>query len=469
MANQYFNTTGINTYVNPLLTDGLLLHAVNVVSEPYGAKSKRSGYISYLGTADGSTPVSLWSYRNDADSLFYTYRKSGSIIYSSLSGTGDWIITGNGTVDPSARIGAATFDNTMILGDAVGSTRHTTDGTSFTNTALAPPSNDFAVYQNRVYAKGTASDVFYSTTNDATNWNTSGTSDSNSFKATGEGVLKAIFKAADRVIQTKTGGGMLKWDGFSQVDMSTLYGPSSQWSKAQSEDYWFWINQYGHYGYAGGKPQLLSNAVQRQFYNREDTGISGTIINTVQAVCHKYDYLAAIGTVTDDLTKRTIPDAILKYDFQKNEYLNWKFAHFPQSWHSYRDASNVQKLIFGAVGGQVYQFSGTATSDAGSPITSEMLYAFTYNLPEYAKKWNYFRAVFNPGCQAKVQVACADSYDPTTFRWIEIKSYANGIYESRLPAGSQSKLLFMKVYESSTTARWTYYGCSIDAEIEVKT
>lgn len=465
---QYFNSQGINTYISPLLQDGALIHAVNVDSYPYGAKSKRSGYVEYLGTADGSTPVSLWSYRNDQDNLFYTYRKSGSIVYSSLNGTGDWTTTTNGTVDPSARVGRAVFDNTMLIGDGVTATRHTTNGTSFTDTTLAPKADDFAVFQNRVYAKGTASDVFYSTTNDATNWLTTGTSDSSSFKATGEGKLKTIFKAADRVIQSKTGGGMLKWDGFSQVDMSTLYGPSSQWSKSSAEDYWFWINQYGHYGYAGAKPQLLSNAVQNQFYNRDDTGLPGTHLPYSQGECHRYDYFVTQGTVTDSFTKRTIPDSILKYDFQKNEYLNWQLAHFPQSFHSFRDVNNEQQLIFGGANGQVYRMDGTATSDAGNPIYSELMFMYTFDAPEYEKKWNYWRGIFNPGCQAKVQYACSNTYQPEFLQWSEAQDATSGKCEFRFQAGSQSLFLFVRIYEGSDSAKWTYYGASIDAEIDVK-
>lgn len=465
---QFFQSGGVNTYTNPLLNDGGLIHAVNVVSEPYGAKSKRSGYIEYLGTANGSTPVSLWSYRNDTSSLFYTYRKSGALIYSSENGTGAWTVTGNGTVNAAARVGAATFDNTMLVGDAVGSTRHTTNGTAFTDTTLAPPSNDFAVFQNRMYAKGTASDVFYSTTNDATNWNTSGTSDSSSFKATGEGILRTIFKGSDRIVQSKTGGGMLKWDGFSQIDMSTNFGLSSQWSKGKTEDYWFGINQFGHYGFGGGKPQLLSNAVQRQFYNRDNTGIAGTHLPVAQGECHRYDYFVTMGTVTDDFTKRTIPDAILKYDFQKNEYLNWQLAHFPQSFHSYRDINNNQQLIFGATNGQVYQLSGTATSDAGNAIASELIYVFHLGNPEYEKKWNWWRGIFNPGCQAKVQYACANTFQPEFLNWSDAKDASSGLCEFRFESGSQSLFLFIRIYEMSDSAKWIYYGCSVDGKTEIK-
>ena len=214
--------------------------------------------------------------------------------------------------------------------------------------------------------------------------------------------------------------------------------------------------------------QLLSNAVQRQFYNRNNTVMAGTHATVAQGVVHRYDYLVTQGTISDDFVGRIIPNSILKYDFQKNEYLNWSFAHFPQSWHSYRDKDNNQQLLFGAAGGQVYQMSGTATSDAGQPIASEMIFVFTYDQPEYEKKWNFFRAIFNPGCQAKVQFACANTYQNEFLKWTDFGNVTNGIMEYRFPDGSQSRLLFIRIYESSKDAKWIYYGCSIDAAVKVK-
>ena len=154
--------------------DGALIHSVNMVSFPYGAKTKRTGYSTFLGTPDASTVNSLLDYHQNDGSTFYLYRASGSALYYSLQGTGAWTLSGNGTISNGAHFGGAILDNTFIGGDGVGSTRHTTSGTSFTNTTLAPISEFFEQYQNRIYASGTAGDCFYSTTNDATNWNTSG-------------------------------------------------------------------------------------------------------------------------------------------------------------------------------------------------------------------------------------------------------------------------------------------------------
>ena len=50
---------------------------------------------------------------------------------------------------------------------------------------------------------GTASTLFYSSAGDATDWSTSDPSDSSSFEIPGEGKLRAIFKANNRVISCK--------------------------------------------------------------------------------------------------------------------------------------------------------------------------------------------------------------------------------------------------------------------------
>lgn len=466
---QYFNSQGINTYINPLLQDGAIIHAVNVTSFPLGAKSKRPGYTTFLGTPDNATVNTLFKYGKDDGTTQYLYRASGSALYYSIQGTGAWTLAGNGTISNGAHVGHAILDDTLILGDGGGSTRHTTNGTSFTNTSLAPIAPEFEQYQNRIYAIGTASDLFYSTTNDATNWQTSGTSDSSSFKVPGEGKLNKIFKTADKLIATKNSGLMYKWDGFSLIDMATKYGPSSPYSVANTEDYRMFINQFGHYGYGGGKPQILSNAIQRQFYNNNNSGIAGTAFNTIPAECHLYDYFASVGTITDDFTSRRIPNAIIKYDYQKNEYLNWSFANKPTSMLSYKDINGVQQFIFGDASGQVYKLDNTATTDNGQAIEAEIVMIFTFDAPEYEKKWNWFRAIFNPGCQAKVQVACANTYTYETLRWQELDNYGDGVFETRFPGDSQSRLLFVRIYEASKNSKFVYYGCAIDAEVEVRT
>lgn len=464
----YWNTgLGINTYTSPILSDGQLVHAVNVVSHPYGGKTKRTGYTTFLGTADGAQVNSLHAFPNigNDSTKVNIFRASGSAIYHSIQGTGAWTLSGNGTISNNAHFGGAILDNVFIGGDGVGSTRWSTNGTSFVNGTLAPPAEFFEQYQNRIYAAGTASTLFYSTTNDATNWNTSGTSDSNSLEIPGEGKMGKIFKSSDRLIATKSTGLMYRWDGFSLFDMTTKYGPSSPYSVAESEDYRFYINQTGNFGFGGVRPELLSNPVQRQFYNDQNSGIAGTVFANAPGVCHRYDYLVSVGTVVDDFTSRTISNAIIKYDYQKNEYLNWSFASKPTALLSYNDKDSVRQLIFGDATGQCYKMDNTVFTDNGSAIACEMVYVFTYGAPEFEKSWRFWRAMFNPGCEAKVQVACSNVYSYQNLVWQEVGDVANGFVEYRFPAGSQSRLLFVRIYENSKTSRMQFLGQSIDAEI----
>lgn len=461
----YFDIKGINTYLNPLQSDGQLIHSVNMVSFPYGAKTKRGGYSTFLGTANGTTVNSLLDYHQNDGTTFYLYRASGSALYYSAQGTGAWTLASNGTISNGAHVGAAQYDNTFILGDGVGSTRHTTTGTSFTNTTLAPIASDFLEYQGRIYAMGTASDWFYSTANNATDWATSGTSTSSSFKVPGAGKLLKTFKVADRAIAVKNSGAMYKWDGYALVDMATKYGPSSPYCIGESEGYRFFLNQYGKYGFGGNNPELLSNAIQRQFYNNDQTGIAGTAFPTIPATCHIYDYLASVGSFTDDFVHRTITNGIIKYDFQKNEYLNWSLADKPTSWLSYKDANNVQQLIFGDSTGQCYKFD-TTTSDNGDAIEAEMVFVFHYGDPSRDKKWDKYIGFFNPGCQARVQVACSNTYTYTGLRWEDLGDLTDGAVEYRFSQGSRSKFLFVRVYESSKDAKFTYYGCSLEATVQ---
>jgi hypothetical protein len=491
MALEYFNTAGINTYTNPLQQDGGLIHAVNVVSYPYGGKSKRPGYNSFLNNPDNAQVNSLIAFPNinNNGTQLSLLRASGSALYYSAQGTGDWTVASNGTIANGAHFGAAILNNTLIGGDGQGSTRHSTNGSTFTNTTLAPIAAFFAQYQNRVYAAGTASTLFYSTTNDATNWNLSGTADSSSFTIPDEGKLSNIFVAADKLIATKNKGKMFNWDGYSLTDLSTRYGPSSPYAIDDIEDFRLYINQYGNFGFdRSNNIQLLSNAVQRYFYNRQNTGISGTNLATAPGATHIYDYFVGMGSVTDDFTQRPINNAVLNYNYQKNEYLMWQLADNPTALRSYYDTNNKRQLIFGNASGQCFQLDPTATSDNGQAIESEMVFLYTYSQSSvklsskgptnvsgasYEKKWNWIRLFFNPGCEINIQVAFSNSFTYQHLRWFDVvdnspnpqQNAGDGIVEFRFPQDSRSRLLFVRFYESSTNSAWTYYGSQIDAEI----
>jgi len=93
-----YNISGINLAVQPLLhKEGDLLRSVNVENFPIGAKRKRPGYITYLGTANGSQVNGLFNWTRNNGTQFWNYRFSGGLLYSSQQGTGAWTITGNGT------------------------------------------------------------------------------------------------------------------------------------------------------------------------------------------------------------------------------------------------------------------------------------------------------------------------------------------------------------------------------------
>lgn len=465
---QYFNSGGVNTYTNPLLQDGQLIHAVNVDSHPLGAKRKRVGYGTYLTNPDSAQVNSLWQFQKNNGTQFWNYRASGSKIYYSIQGTGDWTVCGNGTIANGGHVGNAILADTMIIGDGVGSTRHTTNGTAFTDTVLAPIAPFFAEYQGRIHAQGTASTNFYSSANDPTNWALSGTGDSSSFPVPGAGKLLQGFKASDRLILPKNSGEMYRWDGYSLVDLTTKYGPSSPYGIANVEGYRLYINRFGLMGYGGGQPELLSNAIQRQFYSSGGQAIVGTVFTTIPADTWYYNYLASVGNVTDDFTDRTIDRAIIKYDFQKNEFLNWSFFDQPTALLSALDADGNRNLYFGNATGSTFVMEPEWTADNNSTIYAEMVFVFTYGTPEFQKKWNYWRGVFNPGCQAKVQIACSDTYTYEHLNWYDLGDVTDGIAEFRFPPGSQSNLLFVRIYEASTDDPFVFYGQSLSASVEVK-
>ena len=461
---QNYNIGGINLYLNPLLKkDGECIRAVNVESTPYGAKTKRSGYSLFGGSA-GVEVNSLFQFIKNNGTSNFLYKASGTTLQYANEGAGGtaWATCGNGTITSGAHIDYAVLDDTLIICDGAGSTRHTTNGTSFTNTTGAPVAVSLEQYQNRIYAAGTSSDLFYSTTGNAADWSTTGTSDSSSLKIPGGGKLNKVFKQNDRIIVTKNSNVMFKWDGYELVDMATNLAPTSPQSVSNVEDYAFWMNRLGMYGFGGNRPELLSNPVQPLIYNNSGSAIVGTIFDAIPSTVHRFDYLASIGTVTDDFTSETIDNCVLNYNYQKNEFLTRSYYNNPTAYMSYKDRSGVQQLMFGDANGQCYEVSGTATSDNGNAIETVMEFIVHGGVPHLDKKWNSIYAFFNPGNRAKIQVAFSDTYVKNNLMWKEIGDCSSGVFYERFTE-ARSKFLYVKIYESSSNSQFSFYGFAVDS------
>ncbi len=469
------NFDGLNTQNNPLgMGDGNIIQSLNLVSDPFGAKSKRPGYVTFLGTPDNASVNRLFSWYRLDGTTFNLYRNSGSVLYSSLQGTGAWTVTGNGTFDASgtAIVGQTVLNDVMIVGDGKGSTRHSTDGTSFSNTSLAPVSPFFEVYQDRVYASGTSSVLFYSAIDDATNWAFSGTSDSSSINIPGEGRNSFLFKNYDRLMIVKNAHQQLfRWDGANLTDLATNSGPTSPYSYASQEGVAFWLNRLGVYSYAGSSPILVTNPTQKIIYNKSGSAIAGTVFDNADGGIYLYDYFVSIGTTTDDYTGVTTNNSILKYDMRLNETMLWQFADFPQSYHSYKDINGNLQMIFGNGSGQVFQLSGTAQTDNGTPIQS-ILELMIYARTTQEKNWYWMRAAMNPGCEAQVEVAVCNNLSQRARKYVSVGQAIDGVLECRIPTGqgngqpgARGRYLFVKFSDNSTTNPFQIFGLEVEYDV----
>lgn len=484
-----------------MTSDGQIIHCVNTYAPGIGVIAKRPGYGTFLNNPDNSqvNTIKSWSWA-DGTTLFL-YRASGSQLYYSQQGTANWTPAGNGTLGSgSSHWGAVNLNGVYIGGDGMGSTRHTTDGMNFTTTVGAPVGQFWETYQNAAFV-GAGSVLFQSCSNDATNWTIGGTSDSTSFDFTAEGAIGVLFKVNDYLIISKNRRTMFQYDGNAFVDLATNHGPSSPYCIGSVSGQCLYLNQIGHFSFDGATPQLLSNAVQRQFYNRADTGMAGTVFFSTPGVGHIYDYFAYQGTITDDFTGRTIPNAILKYDYQKNQYMNWSFANAPTAFHSFTDKNGRVRLLFGDANGNTYRLENDKLSDNGVAIQSEVVMLFTYASQgqdisstsaqttlgsTWEKKWNWIRLFFNKGDECNIQYAFSNTLTYQHLRWSEaINVRANGqpggdyfqvsdgVAELRFPMTEnnvpRSRFLFLRIYDDSDSSAWTYLGAQIDAEpIEIK-
>jgi hypothetical protein len=459
----FFALQGLQLGINPLLQNqGQFTRLVNVDSDPAGVKRKRAGYGTLLAPiAGGSSVNSLAEWHLQDGTTFWLYAASGSTLNYSYQGTGAWTIAGNGTIANGSAFNFAVINETLIGGDGVGSTRHTTNGTFFTDTVLAPIASRFTDYQNRIYCNGTASTLFYSSTGDASNWNLSGTSDSSSLTIPGPGKLIEVMKVSDRIVTIKNSGLMHRWDGDSLVDLSTKYGYTSPRSIGNTNDFRFGLTRMGYFGFNGQLPQLISTPIERQIYNDSGSAIAGGTFSTAVGICYRKQYLCSVGTVTDDFTNSTVKNALQVYNFIYDEWSNYSFGTVVSTLGTYTDISGNSQLVFGDDVGQVYQYGGTNTSDNGLPIEAVIEYVYHDGLPEVEKEFKYVWLFFNPGCQAKIQVAVGNTFTNSKKDWVDLGDVTDGVAELQF-SGQRGRLLFARITESSTNARFSFYGMTCD-------
>ena len=459
--------SGLNLKTSPFLQgNGQVLRAVNVQRDSLGAYQKRPGYITYLGTPDNAQVNTLFAWRRNDGTTFQTYRVSGSILYSSTQGTGAWTVTGNGTVTNGGHFGHTILDDVLIGGDGITASRHTTDGTSFTNTSGAPLAEHWAEYESRVWAargtatSGTNTDKFFSTTGTATDW----TTDSSSIRVPGEGQINSMFKTNQFLIDTKDSGAVFRYDGQSLVDTATNFGPSSPYSIGDIQGYKIYLNRVGVFGHGGALPELLSTPIERLIYNDSGSAIAGTQFDNAPGAVYQNKWYVSVGTVTENLTGLTIPNCLLRYDVPTEDWVTWSFPIQPTAFGTFLDASKNLQMIFGDSGGQCYQLAGTAMTDNGSAISAELM-GFIHGGNFDEKKWKRLTMMFNPGCEAQIQVAITDTFSPRTYQWQNIGQAIDGVVECHFQEGSRGRFCFWRITESSKTSRFQFYGMDYEAEL----
>ena len=132
---------------------------------------------------------------------------------------------------------------------------------------------------------------------------------------------------------------------------------------------------------------------------------------------------------------------------------------------SYKDGNFNEQLILGDSNGQAYTFGGTSTNDNGLPIEAQIEYIYHGGIPEYEKDFNYVWFIFNPGCQAHVQVAVGNTWTKEKLKWNDLGDVSDGIKEYHFKNNERGRLLFVKIVESSRNALFTFYGMVVDWEV----
>ena len=88
---------------------------------------------------------------------------------------------------------------------------------------------------------------------------------------------------------------------------------------AHIDDTWFYINQMGMFQDNGAQRTPISNNIQNQFYNNQNTGIQPPYLGSAIGETYMCDYLVSVGTITDPFVGRQMKNTLIKYDFLKNQ------------------------------------------------------------------------------------------------------------------------------------------------------
>ena len=449
---------GVKQKLSPFLhEDGDLLVCENLDNYPTGAKTKRSGYEKFLGTLP-STVSSLFVYPNPSNSNITYYANSGSILYHSLQGTGAWTISGSGTFSGQRPVGYGAMGTVLMAGDG-SVTRHSTNGTSFTDTTLAPAGNKFAEFRQRMFiADGTT--LYASELGSPTGWSLSTTNPSYSEPIDGYGVIGAIFSVNDEVVVTKTGGQITHFDGYRKYVSPSNDAPGFFNSVAKLDGVIFYVNPEGACGFATER-QKISDAIQPLFYNNTGSYPSSEFLRSLaQGVAFNDNYYCYIGTTTSDIYPQTISNCIVKYDMPRNE---WSWYKIPTRIYSalYDYTEDGYGWMFGG-NGQVYRFNPTVTSDDGQAISAQMIGFLHFKEPDRDKRINRIIATASPGCGATFQIAMTDTISLDSLQWIDIGDLYTGTRKFAPDVELRGRFMFYRLYESSTDKPFTFYGFTVD-------
>lgn len=456
---------GVKQNLSPLNhTDGDLLVCQNLDSYPIGAKTKRCGYTTYLGTLPNRVN-SLFSWQKPSTGDLFLYAASNNGLYHSIEGTGDWTISGNGTITSVIPgVGHASLDDYLIIGDGAGSTRHTTNGTSFTNTTLAPVGNKMCEFNQRIYIGGTNNYLYASELGSAAGWDTTTTNPSFSEPITGRGTISAVRNVNGEVLTTKSGGAMVHFDGYQKYQNPSSMGPISPWSMDEYNGIWFWINRDGMIAH-DTYPKVISRPVQDLFYSNFGTGVSYSYLQSGPGVVYKDDYMVSVANITSQLVPETVNDMVIKYNVPSNEFSWYKYAVRPYAFHRFIDRSGNEQLLFGENNsGQVYIRSGTATSDNGTAITARMMGFLDFGDPKKEKIVKEVAALTSPGCGATLQIAMSNTLDLNSLNWHTFPDLHSGYTAYSPPKPLRGRYCFYRLTESSTDKPFTFYSLMFDID-----
>lgn len=365
------HTSGVKTFVSPMLTDPTSLATAENVElfSRLGAVRKQHGDSILGGTIDAAHTIQGVFPFNTPDGTERIFGASNGVIYQNVGGT--WTSKKTGLSTSAKMFSAVMYDHLYVV-DGVNAINYTTDGTTWSSVSAEKPSLT-AVFKNRLYGANypTGKNRFaWSDVGDGTSLN------GDPAHATPDNYSDDIPDPIVGILSTSNYLYLWTDKEFYRYDETYLIriapvGAAGQRAIAAGDSEIVWANADGLWLSNGGVPQHIQRPVERYY----DLVGTSQIANVAVGFFDNTFYVA-LGTATGTIDGETLSNIVLVYQTQIKAWT--MYTGLPVACWATWSQSGISQLYYGtnATPGLVLQLLRPVDSAGGHYSTGSQV-AFT--------------------------------------------------------------------------------------------